>query len=164
MRSIRLPSAPPRMKASARQNSFSVSCLRSNQTINTEATTAMRLNNQSCIPPASLRKLNAAPVLCASTRLKNDVMATLSPKTKWLLIAALLNWSRRMTMAEIANHRKNSPLTLVGAGERIFISKPPSPLAPLPLAGEGNGLPDYAYFLASPLPNRLLTPPPHLVG
>ena len=55
-------------QAQRQRNSVCALCLRNSQTIHTEATMAMTLNSQRCIPPASLRKLNAAPVLCASTR------------------------------------------------------------------------------------------------
>src|SRR5574340_741821 len=99
MRSIRLPSAPPRIRLSARANSVCAPCLRNSQTIHRDATMAMMLNSQRCIPPASCRKLNAAPVLCASTRSNTPKMRRLSPKTKWLVIHALLDWSSTITSA-----------------------------------------------------------------
>src|ERR1035438_273054 len=51
------------------------------------------------MPPASFRKLNAAPVLCASTRLNTPSTGKLSPIAKWLVIHALLSWSSTITDA-----------------------------------------------------------------
>ena len=53
--------------------------VRSMYTMNTVATTPMPVNSQRCQPDAAARKEKAAPVLCARTMLKKDVMVVESP-------------------------------------------------------------------------------------
>src|SRR5512141_3156040 len=57
----------------------------------------MRVKNQRCHPPAPARKLNAAPGLCASTRLKNGVTSRHSPSRNAELTHHLVARSRAMT-------------------------------------------------------------------
>src|SRR5574340_488741 len=118
MRSTRLPSAPPRIRLSASANSICALCLRNSQTIHSDATMAMLLNSQRCIPPASCRKLNAAPVLCASTRSNTPRTRRLSPKTKWSVIHALLSWSSTMTSA-LKPSQRLSIAPLLTAAEQV---------------------------------------------
>src|SRR5690554_43373 len=64
IRSYRLPSAPPRISASATASSHLSRPRRDSQTSSMTLTpTAMAMKNQRCQPPASDRKLKAAPVL-----------------------------------------------------------------------------------------------------
>src|SRR6266852_5788078 len=55
-------------------------------------------------PPASDRKLNAAPRLYASTRLKKPVISRTSPGRRLALIAYLLAWSATAMNAATASH------------------------------------------------------------
>src|ERR1700682_6252546 len=50
----------------------------------------MTVKSQRCQPPASARKLNAAPVLCMRTRLKKGVTSRPSPAVKARLTQALV--------------------------------------------------------------------------
>src|SRR6266498_4776436 len=78
---------------------------RNSQAINTAAADAMTVNNQRCQPSAPARKLNAAPVLNASTRLANGVSASCSPGWKLARIAAFVNWSAMMTTTLTTSQR-----------------------------------------------------------
>jgi hypothetical protein len=63
-RSMRLPTAPPSTRASAQANHFCSPGMRRNQkTMKTLTPIESVANSQRCQPPASRRKLNAAPVL-----------------------------------------------------------------------------------------------------
>src|SRR5438034_748056 len=57
-------------------------CLARRNTMAAVAATATPMKSILCQPPASARKLNAAPRLCASTRLKNGAISRTSPKRR----------------------------------------------------------------------------------
>src|ERR1035437_5882885 len=118
MRSIRLPSAPPKIRLNAKANNVSLACLRNNQIIETEATTAMVVNNQRCTPPASLRKLNAAPVLCNSVRSNTLSTVRLSKLTKCCVISSLLIWSSMITSA-LKPVQRLSIVAILASAEQI---------------------------------------------
>ena len=59
--------------------------------MNTVAAVPSPTKNQRCHPDASARKLNAAPLLCTRTRLKNEVIVRLSPSWKLPMIKVLVN-------------------------------------------------------------------------
>src|ERR1035437_6672158 len=99
MRSRTLPIAPPRIRASERQNSFSPAWRASSTLITTIATSAMPMKRPRCQPAALARKLNAAPLLYVSTRLKNPVTARTSAWPKLALIQYLVSWSSTTTSA-----------------------------------------------------------------
>ena len=65
--------APPRMQASAKENSLCPACERSIQMMKTAAATPMAVKNQRCQPEAPARNEKAAPVLWARTTLKKLV-------------------------------------------------------------------------------------------
>ena len=73
MRSTTLPTAPPKIQASANANSFCSECPRSSVTIKMAAPTPMAVKNQRCQPDDWARNENAAPVLCTRTTLKKLV-------------------------------------------------------------------------------------------
>jgi hypothetical protein len=84
-----LPSAPPRISASAAL--YHALPPRLSRTRSTAvATTAIVTKNQRCQPDAAERKLNAAPVLNVSTRLKKGVTAKPSPSRIVASIAAFV--------------------------------------------------------------------------
>ena len=58
--------------------------------INPQATKAIAMNSHRCHPSAVARKLNAAPALNASTRLKNEVTIHSSPGRNAARIAYLV--------------------------------------------------------------------------
>ena len=62
-----------------------------------EIANVITMKNPRCQPPASDRKLKAAPVLNASTRLKNEVITIDSPYTKNFCMRLLVNWSSTIT-------------------------------------------------------------------
>src|SRR5450759_4737963 len=99
MRSRTLPIAPPRIRASERQNSFSPAWRASSALITTIATSAMPMKKPRCQPAALARKLNAAPLLYVSTRLKNPVTARTSAWRKLALTQYLVSWSSTTTSA-----------------------------------------------------------------
>src|SRR5882672_6901386 len=104
MRSQRLPSAPPSTKVSPAEKRRSLECLARRNTMAAVAAAAIPMNSALCQPPASARKLNAAPRLCASTRLKNGAISRTSPKRRLELIATLLAWSARARSSASASH------------------------------------------------------------
>ena len=65
--------APPRMQASANENSFCPLWERSIQVMKMAAAMPMAVKNQRCQPPAPARKEKAAPLLCTRTTLKKLV-------------------------------------------------------------------------------------------
>src|ERR1035437_348383 len=93
MRSRTLPIAPPRIRASERQNSLSPAWRASSTLITTIATSAMPMKKPLCQSAALARKPNAAPLLYVSTRLKNPVTARTSAWPKLALIQYLVSWS-----------------------------------------------------------------------
>ena len=77
------------MSARPPQNNFFARFLRIRTVMTTEATRAIAEKNSVCQPAAEARKLNAAPLLNTSTRLKNGAMARLSPGARETSTAAL---------------------------------------------------------------------------
>ena len=69
----------------------------------TPAATAAK--NHRCQPPASLRKLNAAPVLWVSVRFTNGTRGSGSWNTSSALASHLLSWSSATTAAESQSQR-----------------------------------------------------------
>ena len=121
-RSQRLPSAPPRI--SARPHiSARLPPLRSIQTSTTLATTAMPAKNQRCQPSWSARKLNAAPVLYASTRLKKPVTGNASPSRNERLDPRLGGEVERRSPRRRASSQRDQP----GDGVRERGSRDRSP-------------------------------------
>src|ERR1700674_3422741 len=72
---------------------------------------AMAVKNQRCQPPASARKLNAAPELCIRTRLKKGVTSRTSPGAKALSTHALVARSAATT-ARLAASQRFQPFAL----------------------------------------------------
>ena len=68
-----LPTAPASTSASASANRRSRGCFASRYTIHAEAASAMAMKKPALPAGLVARKLNAAPGLCTSTRLKNGV-------------------------------------------------------------------------------------------
>ncbi len=118
-RSMTLPSAPPMIIVTAKQNSFCVGWLRIIQTMKAEAARPRPTKNQRCQPEAPARKEKAAPVLCTRTRLKKSVTRRLSPSVKLAMTSVLVSWSSTITSAARPSH---SPRP----------GPPPAPRAPLP--------------------------------
>src|SRR5215470_6528957 len=86
--------------------------------MNSDATTAMAVKSQRCQPSAPARKLNAAPGLKASTRLKNGVRTNDSCGRKLVMIQCFVTWSSTMTPAVTASHaRLRTVGGATGAGE-----------------------------------------------
>jgi hypothetical protein len=81
-RSITLPSAPPKMSARPAQNVRRPRERSSSHETMSAAPIANAARIGVCQPPASARKLNAAPLLNTSTRLKNSVTSRRSPGTR----------------------------------------------------------------------------------
>ncbi len=69
----------------------------SSQTMTTDAATAIAANSHRCQPSAPARKLNAAPGLNASARLKKLVTTRCSPGRNAARISALVAWSATIT-------------------------------------------------------------------
>ena len=55
-----------------------------------EIVTVTTIKNSRCQPDAPARKLNAAPVLCANTRLNQEKMVFDSPYWKFTVMACLV--------------------------------------------------------------------------
>src|SRR5689334_11077314 len=70
-----------------------------------EMAMVIAVKNQRCQPEAPARKLNAAPVLCTSTRLKNGRTLRTSPYWNAELTHALVARSTTITAAETASQR-----------------------------------------------------------
>src|SRR2546426_5807623 len=105
-RSMRLPSAPPRISASPPQN---IGCGGERKSSTLTMTAAAREKTTSsgvCQPGASARKLNAAPLLNTRTRLKKPVSTRRSPGAKPPSTAALAAWSATTIAAASANQRQ----------------------------------------------------------
>src|SRR5258706_368615 len=103
-RSMTLPSAPPRISASAAR-SRSFSGLRTIRTLTMPAATSAKPTSSGVCQPASrARKLNAAPLLNTRTRLKNDVTSSPSPGAKRARTIHFTSWSAAMTAAARPNH------------------------------------------------------------
>ena len=84
----------------------------------------MPVKNQRCQPDASARKLNAAPVLYASTRLKNGSTTVSSPGRNIARIACLV--ARSSTITATASHSQRQRVRSVGAlevGDRLIASR-----------------------------------------
>src|SRR6185437_14532180 len=102
-RSIRLPMAPPMMKASGiavRQSRRGVR--RSHTTSTALITTARATKNQRCQPAPSARKLNAAPLLNASVQFRKPGITACGMPIGCSACTAhhLLSWSSAMTVTE----------------------------------------------------------------
>ena len=79
MRSITLPSAPPRISDSDSGSSFSPRGVRQIHTSSTTLTApASPMKNQRCQPEAPASRLNAAPVLCSSVKSSTGSTSTRS--------------------------------------------------------------------------------------
>src|SRR5690625_1110691 len=74
--------------------------------MNTLANKAMTAKNQRCQPPASAKKLKAAPELYAKVILKNGSTSTRSYRCKACSTATLLHWSATTTTSD--NHSQAS--------------------------------------------------------
>ena len=98
-----LPKAPPSTQLMAKQNKLCPACCRSSQTIKPAAPKPSAVKNQRCQPEASAKKENAAPLLCARTRLKKLVTGSLAPSCMLPMMSSLLNWSARMMISAIAS-------------------------------------------------------------
>ena len=85
-RSYRLPSAPPMMSAMPTQKKRLPPRF-SSHSMKAHAIDAIAMKSQRCQPSAPAKKLNAAPELKASTRLKNDVTGHSSPGLKFVRTA-----------------------------------------------------------------------------
>src|SRR5688572_10542000 len=72
-----------------------------------------------CQPGASARKLNAAPLLKTSTRLKKPVISSRSPGAKRASTSHFVIWSATMMAADTANqrHALDIPPPLARAGK-----------------------------------------------
>src|SRR3954471_9356095 len=103
-RSTRLPSAPPRISESP-AHSMRRSGERTSSTDTTSAApSAKAASTGVCQPASAARKLNAAPLLNTSTRLKKPVSSTRSPGTKRASTSHLVSWSASTSAAAPANH------------------------------------------------------------
>src|SRR5688572_2799814 len=100
-----LPSAPPTTSARPAQNRR-LPGLRTISVPHTSAATrAKTMKSGVCQPCASARKLNAAPLLQTSTRLKKPVSSTRGSRpAKKPSTAHLASWSAAMIAADSANH------------------------------------------------------------
>src|SRR5690606_13948272 len=110
MRSYRLPRAPPRIKARATDSSHLLRGRRASQTSSRPLTpTAMAMKNQRGQPPASDRKLNAAPVLEARVKLNRpSITGTCWYRSRLDSATHLLSRSSAMTATLSRSH--TSPL------------------------------------------------------
>src|SRR5262245_32388684 len=103
-RSIRLPSAPPRIRARPAQNKRRPG----ERTIRTETMSAAPSANATrsgvCHPGALASMLNAAPLLNTRIRLKNPVSSRASPGVKRERTSHLVSWSASTIAADTANH------------------------------------------------------------
>src|SRR5574341_2279996 len=102
-RSQRLPSAPPRMSARPAHSHRRSAWRHSIRLTTAEAASATAMKNAVCHPGASARKLNAAPLLYTSTRLKKGVTSTDSPARSQPIISHLLRRSAATTSAAARN-------------------------------------------------------------
>src|SRR5260221_10596091 len=84
-----------------------------------ETTTLTTVKNQRCHPPAPARKLNAAPVLCMRTMLKNGVTTSTSPGAKAPLTHALVARSAATTAALTASQRVQPRALTLGMAPRF---------------------------------------------
>src|SRR5436189_4819796 len=82
------------MSESASENRFSRACRRKSHAIHAAAASAIAMKSSRCQPPASERKLKAAPRLWTRTRLKNGVTVRLSCRVKVRCTRSLVRWSR----------------------------------------------------------------------
>src|SRR5213592_1582645 len=105
-RSMRLPSAPPRISASPPQNIGCGGERKSSTLTMTAATREKATNSGVCQPGASARKLNAAPLLNTRTRSKKPLSARRSPGAKLPSTAHLAAWSATTIAAAVANQRQ----------------------------------------------------------
>src|SRR5512139_1122575 len=87
--------------------------------MNTLAATAMAAKNQRCHPAAPARKLNAAPVLYASTRLMKLVTGSSWPSRKSAVIHALVARSATITSAASSSQRHQRELP---CAEAVMVS------------------------------------------
>src|ERR1700752_2866546 len=71
----------------------------------TEMATATTVKNQRCQPPATARKLKAAPGLCISTRLRKGRTSRTSPGVNARLTHALVARSAAATAADSRSQR-----------------------------------------------------------
>src|SRR5581483_8676863 len=87
------------------------------------ATTAIPANSHRCQPELSARKLNAAPVLYASTKLKKGVTTTGSPDASTSLASHFVAWSARTTAAatihQVVSRLRKAALTGLGMLARL---------------------------------------------
>src|SRR3954469_16119356 len=102
-RSTRLPSAPPRISESP-AHSMRRSGERTSSTDTTSAApSAKAASTGVCQPASAARKLNVAPLLNTSTRLKNPVSSTRSPGAKRASTSHFVSWSASTIAAAPAN-------------------------------------------------------------
>src|SRR6185369_13715810 len=105
-RSMSLPIAPPRISARPRQRICRPG-LRTMKTLTAiAAIIAKALSSGACQPGACANRLNAAPLLNTSTRLKKSVTARCSPGAKCRSTIHLTIWSVTTSAAASANQRR----------------------------------------------------------
>src|SRR5262245_23807520 len=102
-RSMTLPIAPPRISASPAQNMRRPGERRSSTETITAAPTAKATSSGVCQPGALASRLNAAPLLNTSTRLKKPVSSTRSPGAKCDRTSHFVSWSASTMPADTAN-------------------------------------------------------------
>src|SRR5688572_22550618 len=101
--------------------SRSPSWRRRSQTITTDTIAETVMKNQRCQPPASARKLKAAPVLYTRTRLKKDVTVITSPGVNARVTHALVARSAATIVALSASQRIQER---EGSGMAALFSRP----------------------------------------
>lgn len=80
--------------------------------MNRLATTEMVVKNHFCHPPASAKKLNAAPSLWYRTKSKNEVMNNLSPNSNACCTRCLVYKSTTTTIALMLSHFVKLPVNI----------------------------------------------------
>src|SRR3954470_21481464 len=102
-RSTRLPSAPPRISESPAHSMRRSGERTSSTETTTAAPRAKAASSGVCQPASAARKLNAAPLLNTSTRLKKPVSSTRSPGAKRASTSHFVIWSASTIAAAPAN-------------------------------------------------------------
>src|SRR5258706_5636286 len=104
-RSMTLPSAPPSTRARPALRSAFFSFLCSKKIKTPAARSAKPASSGVCQPDSAARKLNAAPLLNTSTRLKNGATSSRSPGRMRASTTHLTSWSSTAMAAASPNQR-----------------------------------------------------------
>src|SRR5688500_14771808 len=125
-----MPTAPRRMGASPEESRRRPGERSSRTDTTMAAISAKPISSGVCQPPAAARKLNAAPLLNASTRLKNGVISSRSQGTKRPRTIHFVTWSASTMASETKKYGNALDIAArLAWAVQVALAAPAQPLA-----------------------------------